>query len=155
LKIYSAGQGHDWPDTTILRNNNLSVEASGTNESLFKMLQADRFQYLPIGVLELPSVKNNHDDLDVEVEQTLALHYPSAFYFFVNKKNVALAQALRSGLNIAIQDGSFDKLFEQFNGALIKQAHLNTRTVIELKNPLLTDETPLSSRELWFSNQDR
>jgi ABC-type amino acid transport substrate-binding protein len=151
LKKYTAGQGHDWPDTTILRANGLSVEASGTHESLFNMLLADRFQFLPIGFLEVHSVESKHYNPDIAVEPTLALHYPSAIYFFVNKKNVALAKNLTKGLEIAMHDGSFDKLFEKFNGESIKQVHLKSRQVIELNNSLLADETPLSNRDLWFN----
>ena len=50
----------------------------------------------------------------------------------------------------AILDGSFDKLFQQYFGEGIRKAHLETRTVIELQNPLLTPETPTNRPELWY-----
>lgn len=149
LKKYSAGQGHDWPDAEILRANGLPVVTGGSYAGLFRMLQADRFQYFPRGILEIVSEKAAHPEFGLEIEPTLLLHYPAALYFFVNKKNIALAQILERGLAVAIEDGSFDKLFEQFNGELIKQAHLKTRHVIEVSNPL-PDETPLSNVGLWF-----
>lgn len=57
---------------------------------------------------------------------------------------------MTQGLEKARHDGSFDKLFHQYHDATIKRAGLENRTIIELDNPLLPDETPLGRRELWF-----
>ncbi|MFD2449342.1 hypothetical protein ACFSQE_13670 [Vogesella fluminis] len=48
-----AGQGHDWPDTYILRAAGLPVETSIGYEALFGMLRHGRFDYFPRGVLEV------------------------------------------------------------------------------------------------------
>jgi len=52
LKHFSAGQGHDWPDTEILRANQIDVITAANYEGLFTMLEARRFDYFPRGVNE-------------------------------------------------------------------------------------------------------
>jgi ABC-type amino acid transport substrate-binding protein len=149
LKSVSLAQGQEWPDTKILEANGISVITAPRYEGLFKMLEAERFDYFPRSVMEIwDELANNADALVVEPH--LALHYYYDAYFMVNRKNTRLAQDIRDGLEKAILDGSFDKLFQQYFGERIRKAHLETRTVIELQNPLLTPETPSNRPELWY-----
>ncbi|HSY27130.1 MAG TPA: hypothetical protein VK832_06490 [Burkholderiaceae bacterium] len=136
LQLLAAGQQRDWSDTEILRANGMKVVGADIYEQMFQMLAADRFQYFPRGVAEIWGEEKSHTDLGLEVEQHLALRYPACSYFFVSKGNAKLAQSIEQGLRIAMRDGSFEKLFQQYNGDYIKLAHLNTRTVFELNNPL-------------------
>lgn len=80
----------------------------------------------------------------------LALDEAHADYFFVNKQDTKLAQAINTGLERALANGQFDRLFYAFNGAQIRQARLAQRTVIELHNPQLPEGTPLGRKALWF-----
>ena len=147
LRAYAAGQQSEWSDVGVLEANGLKVVTAVSYEWLFRMLAADRFQYFPRGVGEIWGEAQSNIGLGLEVEPHLALHYPANTYFFVRKNNTALARALERGLRAAIKDGSFDKLFDQYNGEAVKRAHLNTRTVFELKNPLLPEEKPLAADE--------
>ncbi|NQZ06540.1 MAG: hypothetical protein HRT35_05190 [Algicola sp.] len=52
LRKLTAGQGHDWPDTEILRANQLKVITSATYLGLFGMLKAKRFDYFPRSINE-------------------------------------------------------------------------------------------------------
>ncbi|HEY8023465.1 MAG TPA: hypothetical protein VIF60_02790 [Burkholderiaceae bacterium] len=135
LRQYAAGQQRDWTDVAILRANGLKVVDAAVYESMFKMLAADRFQYFPRGVGEIWAEAQRCADLGIEVEPTLALHYPVHTYFFVSKKNPTLHRLLEQGLRAAIKDGSFDRLFDQYNGEAIRKAHLDTRRVFELNVP--------------------
>lgn len=142
-------QGQEWPDTKILQANGIRVITAPRDEGLFKMLDAKRFDYFPRSVMEIwDEVASNADTLAVEPH--VALHYYYDSYFMVNRKNTRLAQDIRDGLERAIRDGSFDKLFQQYFGERIRKAHLETRTVIELQNPLLSPETPFDRPELWY-----
>ncbi|UUZ49018.1 hypothetical protein LP420_00175 [Massilia sp. B-10] len=47
LKNFSAGQGSDWPDTAIMRENGLPVYGTTSYESLFSMLESGRIDYFP------------------------------------------------------------------------------------------------------------
>lgn len=149
LKRVRLAQGQEWPDTHILRANGIDVITAPKYEGLFKMLVGKRFDYFPRSVMEIWD-EQAINDATLEVEPHLALHYFYDAYFMVNRRNTKLAQDIRDGLEKAVADGSFDKLFEQYYGERLRKARLETRTVIELRNPLLTPETPSDRPELWF-----
>ena len=146
-----AGQGHDWPDTDILQSNNFLISGSTTYEGLFDMLARDHIQYFPRSMLEIALELKSHPTHDLAIESNLALHYPTALYFFVNKKNTELADDLQKGLQIAIEDGSFKKLFDSHFSETIRTANLAQRKIISINNPLLPAQTPLSESRYWFS----
>jgi len=152
LKKFNAGFGHDWADTEILKSNGLPVITAPNYESLFLMLNAGRFDYFPRGVneafSEISSRKNNLPDLDIE--KRIALYYPFPVYFFVNSSNIELASRLEKGLNIAIEDKSFNQLFDHHFSSFIKSADLKNRKIFKLKNPALPDVTPFNNKKLWL-----
>jgi len=149
LKRVRLAQGQDWPDTMILRGNGIDVITAPKYEGLFKMLDSERFDYFPRSVNEIWDELDSHAG-SLEVESRIALHYYYDAYFMVNKKNTVLAENLRQGLEKAVADGSFDRLFDQYHGERLRKAQLDKRTVIELGNPLLTPGTPSDRPELWY-----
>lgn len=150
LAAFRAGQGHDWPDVTILRNAGLPVITSSDYEPLFSMLNQRRFDYFPRGVIEIENEYRAHAASGITIDPHVLIHYPSAFYFFVGHDNAALASLLETGLERAIADGSFDRLFQQHHGATLRRLKLDSRRVIELNNPLLPAQTPLQRKALWY-----
>jgi len=152
LKGVRLAQGQEWPDTNILRANGIDVITAPKYEVLFKMLDGKRFDYFPRSVMEIWDEQAINTD-SLEVEPHLALHYFYDSYFMVNRKNTMLARDIREGLEKAIADGSFDKLFLQHFGERLRKARLDKRTVIELRNPLLTPETPSNRPELWYDHR--
>lgn len=150
LRAFAAGQGHDWPDTDILQGNGLRVATSTAYEGLFAMLQAGRFDYFPRSILEIWDETALASKQQLVVEDKVLLHYPAAIYFFVNKKDAALASAIEAGLHKAMADGSFDTLFYERFGDVIKRANLRGRVAIALTNPLLPAATPLGRKALWL-----
>ena len=153
LQAFQAGQGHDWPDRKILEFNSLPVQASSSYEGLFYMLAAGRFDYFPRSLLEVWAEAKSYQQLGLSVDPYLVLHYPTSSYFFVAKNNPQLAEILRTGLERALADGSFDALFFKHNGAFLRQLKLSQRRIIEMSNPLLPAATPLSRPELWLSRE--
>lgn len=135
LRAHAAGQQRDWADVSILRTNGLNVVGTAVYESMFQMLEANRFDYFPRGIGEIWSEAERSKPMHIEVEPTIALHYPVQTYFFVSKNNPQLHDLVERGLRAAIKDGSFDALFEQFNGESIRKARLDKRRVFELKLP--------------------
>ncbi|MET0355338.1 MAG: diguanylate cyclase [Cellvibrio sp.] len=148
------GQGHDWPDTDILRANNFSISGSTTYEGLFDMLARNHIQYFPRSLLEAELELNSHPNHSLAIESNLVLHYPTALYFFVNKKNTELAADLEQGLRQAMADGSFKNLFDHHFSDTIRKANLNQRKIISVSNPLLPAKTPLDEKHYWFSPKD-
>lgn len=150
LAPFIAGQMHDWPDTAILRHNGLKVLTSSIYEGLFNQLSKDRIDYFPRSVIEIQNELASHRDLELAIEPHLIIKYPTAFYFFVSRKRPELGRDLEVGLEKALADGSFEQVFKQHFGKLVNELGLAKRKVLELENPLLPKETPLSRSELWF-----
>ncbi|MDX5373124.1 MAG: hypothetical protein LPK18_11885 [Pseudomonadaceae bacterium] len=150
LRRLRAGQGHDWPDTSILRSHGLAVETSSNYDSLFLMLRAGRFDYFPRAVLEARAELRHQNAQDLVLDRHLALRYPTALYFFFSRSEPELAETVRQGLELALVDGSFERLFRLHHAADLRQARLDQRRVIELDNPLLPPQTPLQRPELWY-----
>lgn len=135
LRTLKAGAGVNWPSTDILRHNGLPVVTSIAYEYLFPMLRAKRFDYMPRGVAEIwhEHKANTHEKL--AIEQTIFLHYPVPFYFFVSRDNAALGKRIERGLKLAQKDGSFDKLFNSIPAFKRGEAEINAgkRRVFTLK----------------------
>ena len=150
LRALRGGQGADWPDTAILRAAGLSVDESARYGDLFQKLAAGRIDYFPRSVQEIWGELDAHRPQGFVIEPTLALHYPTAMYFFVSHQQPELAAQIRQGLDIALRDGSFEALFQQFFGDVLRRSRLADRRVLELRNPLLPPETPLADARLWY-----
>jgi len=150
LAALTALQGHDWPDTAILRANGLHVNTSAYYRSMFPMLANGRADYFPRSIIEIWNEAEANRSAKLVVEPTLLLRYPAAFYFFVKKGNAALARDIAAGLNTMLADGSFDRLFHQYYDPVLKLAKLPGRRVIDLANPVLPTETALQRKELWL-----
>lgn len=150
LKPLLATQGHDWPDTRILDAAGLRVTSRSDYDALFQLLERGDADYFPRSVQEIWADYARVQGRGIVVEQTLLLRYPTALYFFVNRHNQTLANLLEKGLRLAIKDGSFEALFLKYYGDSIRKAKLRGRTVIELKNPLLSPQTPLQEQTFWY-----
>jgi hypothetical protein len=150
LQQLAALQGHDWPDTDILRANGYRVETGSDYAGMFKMLSSSRADYFPRSVFEVWNELDAFHWNDLMVAPGLALHYPSAFYFFVRKSNPALAESIQSGLERMLADGSYARVFNDYFGEVLRRSALPLRRIFELNNPLLPAATPLARRELWF-----
>jgi ABC-type amino acid transport substrate-binding protein len=154
LQQYTAGQQQDWPDTPILQHNGISVSTTSSYDPLFRMLAAGRFEWFPRSIMEVWAEADNARELGLVVEPHVLIRYPSVYYFFVNKKNPALARQIETGLEKALKDGSFDHLLREYHGDVIAKARLNERLVIDLPNPFLPQKTQVKRKELWFQLKD-
>lgn len=137
LRKLTAGAGLNWPSVDVLRHNGLPVETTVNYSSLFPMLKAKRFDYMPRGVHEAWAEEQVYGKDGLMVEPTIFLHYRVPFYFFVSKDNKAMAERVEKGLRLAQADGSFDKLlngYPAFRRALGEIA-ARKRKVFELELP--------------------
>jgi hypothetical protein len=140
LRTLTAGGGVSWPSVEVLRHNGLKVETAINYNSLFPMLKARRFDYLPRGVHEAWAEERQHGMDGLMVEPTIFLHYRVPFYFFVSRDNRAMAERVEKGLKLALADGSFDRLlngYPAFRRALAEIA-ARKRKVFELELPSAT-----------------
>jgi len=143
LKKKVAGQGPGWADVKILSAAGIDVQTSQF-ESLFAMVDKGRFDFLPLGVEEVHGFLKRYQTLAPNsiVEQRIALHYPFARFFFVQRGNKVLHDAILSGLESAFADGSFQQLLEgnPLYSEGLNRANLKQRLLIEIDNPLMTAE---------------
>lgn len=147
-----AGLGHDWPDLKILKTNGFNVVGSSSYRGLFSMLQEGRFDYFPRAVQEPWREVEEEKARNLMVEPTLLLHYHAPVYFFVSNRNLKLYERLERGFQMAVQDGSFEKLFNThwYIQDTLKLAKIGQRRIFRLENPLLPPETPLDRKAFWY-----
>ena len=149
LKLLTAGQGSDWPDTAIMRANGLNVYGTSNYEALFSMLESERIDYFPRAVTEIWTEYSLYRER-LAVEPSVVLRYPTAIYFFVRQGNTQLAADITAGLEEMISDGTFEKLFQDYYGDVIRKSALKERRILDLKNPLMPKGMPVARKNLWF-----
>ncbi len=141
LKKLFAGQGRDWPDSFILTDNDYRLITGPGHATLFNMLQHGRFDYMPRALHEAWNEVKMFEG--VQVETSIALHYPSPYYFFVSNDNPKLKKRIEVGLRKAEENGSFQRLFDTHpvTKNMLAAAQLDTRKVFKLKNSFMSVET--------------
>lgn len=150
LAALTAVQGHDWPDTDVLRSNGFKVHAVSARQSLHAMLGTARIDYFPRALDEAVTEALSHKAAGLVIEPNLVLHYPAAYYFFTNRGRPELAADIAAGLAAISADGTLDRIFQAGYGDALRQAQVRKRLKIELNNPLLPQETPLHDTTLWL-----
>ena len=152
LRRHTAGHGNDWPDAARYESLDLPQKLSGSWKGLFNMLKQNRIDYLSRSALEIYDEEDAFPELNLKVESQLVIHYPAAYYFYVNKNNKRLAKDIQVGLERAIADGSFDKLFNRYFSERIKNLNLDNRRIINI--PLPEDVKLIADRKehplYWF-----
>ncbi|MDO6422551.1 diguanylate cyclase [Saccharophagus degradans] len=152
LKQLTAGQGQFWGDTAILENAGLPVTKAVKGDNLWSMLDEKRFDYLALAIHEPWTELQRRSNLSLAVEQNILLIYPFAMYFYVSPKNTLLYEQIKTGMNIAIEDGSYDELL--FNSPMIREAlalaNVSTRRIIRIDNKTMHPNTPIHIKHYWF-----
>lgn len=153
LQKFTAGQGTYWADSKILAANNVPLVKEMKYSNMFRMLEAERFMYFPRGAHEPWSEVEQRPELNLTVDEHIMLSYKAPFYFFVAKKNKALAAHLTEQFNQMINDGTFMELFYQDEDVAkaISLSNFHHRTVIEMHNPYLSAQTPIDNQQLWYN----
>jgi ABC-type amino acid transport substrate-binding protein len=143
LRQYRAGQGLGWTNNAIMQTAGVAVVTGPTLESLFPMLEARRFDFLPLGLNEVFGYSEQYGDYapSTMLDPHTVLVYRFARLFYVRPDNTELHETVLSGLKKAFADGSFQKLLN--NDPSIHRALLRTklsqRAAIAIDNPFLTD----------------
>lgn len=142
LRRYRAGQGLGWSNNVIMQAAGIPVVTGPTLESLFPMLEARRFDYLPLGLNEVYGFADQYrrNAPSMVVDEHLVLVYRFARMFYVRPGNEALRRTVLRGLQRAFADGSFQVLLNNDPSVrtAVQRAKLAQRTTITIDNPLLT-----------------
>lgn len=147
------GLERDWADLPIMLANGFKVETTTAYESLFAMLAAGRFDALPRGLNEgyrdLAEYGKRYPDLVLEPGK--ALYFPYPIYFWVNRNNLKLAHRIERGLTLALQDGTFQKLFTSYYAQEIAIMRQAPRHVLQVGNPNLPAGVPGPDTRWWWT----
>jgi hypothetical protein len=158
LKAFSIGQGQSWVDTVILRHAGLQVEAGAGYPSLFKMLQAGRFELFSRGINEIGKEFQFEKEANRElaIERHLMLYYPlPRYYFFArNPEGERLARRVEEGLHLLIENGQFDRQYRAFKRLVLADLQLSGRRLFRIANPTLSPQTPFAHSEYWDTMVD-
>ncbi|MFB1037397.1 MAG: hypothetical protein QMC38_18875, partial [Sinobacterium sp.] len=137
-------QGRDWADTKILQSNGFDVITERNQPSLMKMLVRAQGDFFPRSIIEVWEELATSKVADqIQIQPSLGIRYPAAIYFFVNKKSVPLANLIKTGLEKAIKNGTYEALFVEKYKAYIEKAQIENRTFYPLENAFLPEKTPL------------
>ncbi len=130
-------QHHSWSDYNVFVNNELSIKGDLSYQGMFKAASSGLVDYFPRSALTISDELKNSRDLQLIIEPTLVLKYPTYINFFVSKKVPELAKLIRSGMKKMIADGSFERLFNKYNGHNLQGLNLAKRQKLELKNDMV------------------
>jgi hypothetical protein len=154
LKTFTYGLGLGWIDVEILKSNGFHVVTGSSYDGLFEMLVSRRFDvFLRSAVEILDEYDQQQPEMrDLRIEDRLILYYPWPMYFWFAQtpEGRRLAERAEAGMRLMLADGSYDEIFSRFQRSKIERLHLKTRTIYRIENPLLSPETPLADKRLWF-----
>ena len=146
LKAFQVGQARGWPDVEVYRHNGYPIIDSGAFGDLFLMLEQKRFDYLPLGIMEveraLSSYSAKSDSLSIL--SNIYIYYPHPAIFHLSAKQPRLAERLEAGLRLSMEDGSMDRLFASHFATYLKELSERTGPLIVLGNPNLDSDMGLS-----------
>jgi len=154
LRKFSYGLGLGWIDVDILKSNHFNVVTGSSYEGLFEMLVNKRFDvFLRAAVEVLDEYDRRKDTLkDLRIENGIVFYYPLPMYFWFSKNDEGkrLAARAEEGMRMMIADGTYDRIFDQYQRHKIERLHLKERRMFKIDNPFVGPETPFADKRLWF-----
>lgn len=144
LQSYRAVLGYDWPDTKIFKANNIPVLET-TYRASFKIVSEGFADMFPRSAMEIQEELSDESlSRGLVIEENLVVSYASPIFFFVGSDNHQLAGRIAQGLLILFETGRFQTLLTQQPGYQQSMSLLEGRTVIEMENPLLSEQSRLA-----------
>jgi hypothetical protein len=150
LLRFSPVQGIAWPDTKILQANGFNVVTARDYMEGIEFINNKLADFFPRSVTEVYKELENQYSTDMRLRKGISFYYPTAMYFFTNKQNITLSRLIETGLNKAIEDGSYDKLFNAHFGETLRKLDLKNSLYFRLANPLLPPLTPIDESRYWY-----
>ena len=136
LKKYTIGQGAAWVDTAVLRHNGFNVVEISNFDSIFKLVEMGRIDLFCRGANELQKEyeAQKHSGL-LHYDESFVLYYDLPRFYYLNESSSLAKERIEKGLALAYQDGSINKIWEQYFLERVEFAKLKQRKVFHLENP--------------------
>ncbi|WP_394224402.1 amino acid ABC transporter substrate-binding protein [Alteromonas gracilis] len=144
LRAFRAVLGYDWPDTKIFRANDIPVLET-TYRASFRIVSEGFADMFPRSVMEInEEFSDKMLSRGLAIDNNLIISYPSPIFFFVGSDNQTLAHRISEGLLILFETGKFQELLLSNKNFTEGLALIDGRTVIEIENPLLSEQSRLA-----------
>lgn len=136
LKKLKIIQGQGWSDVPLLRAAGFdNVIELASYESLFPYVAEGRADILPRGANELMGEYNAHKNIEgLTYDEKLILYYPLPRFFYTTKGNDAAIARVNLGLQKAMKDGSFLKLWKKEYQTSIDFLKMKDRKIFKIPN---------------------
>ena len=136
LRNLSVGMGQGW-EGGIYKSNGFNLVVAPNTVLLLKMLIAGRYDFLPLGAVEIEDFYTIDERVVGELvpEKNLLICSPLPVFFYVSGSFPLLAERLRIGLEKIDASGQEDRIFEKYFAEKLKKLNLSKRIVFELQNP--------------------
>jgi hypothetical protein len=148
LKKIPTGSGATWSITKIFQDYGFNIVTGGRAERLYKMLKADRFKAYSRGIEELQGELKGKGD--VVVDKHIAIYTELPRYFFVSPTKPRLAQRIEKGLQVLVDSGEFERLFNESHMDILQGLNLDQRRVFRLNNDKLSSLVPKGDK-YWIN----
>jgi hypothetical protein len=156
LRRFTYGLGLGWIDVDILKANGFRVVTGSSYDGLFEMLVNKRFDvFLRAATEVLDEYGKRKESLPLVIEDSIVLYYPMPMYFWFPKTDEGrrLAARAEEGMRMMIADGTYDRIFDNYQRQKIERLRLKERRIFRIANPFLGAETPFADKRLWFDPQ--
>ena len=146
-------QGLGWSDVEIFDRAGLRTYTA-RSEKLLRLVNDNRVQLFPRAVTELEAedsvIRSTYPQMLLDPH--LLIVYPFAGFFYVAPENTVLADAIESGFERVIADGSYQRLVEQsiMTPWLRRQLKLRSRSILVLQNPEAAEVLADVNPEHWI-----
>jgi len=156
LKKIKVGIDTAWAAHKTLLYHDFNIAPVADYDSMFNMLARKRFKYIPRSISEIYGEIDRHPDdfYNFAVEPSLVLYIPSATYIFVSRESPRIADRLKEGLEMMVENGDLLKVFNRFFSDSIEKSDVRNRKIIYIDNPYLPSSVPVSNKNLWFSPEN-
>lgn len=137
---YSHGYGPLWADIKIMENAGIKVHEVPKYKSLFAKVADNSFDLFCRGTNEIyDEYQRNKTIPDFSYDRSKAFFYHFPFFFHTNKANTVILKRIQRGLELAWEDGSFEKLWWIHHKRNLDFVKLTDRQIFHFENPSTVD----------------
>ena len=137
FRIKSVGQVLGWHDSAVYMNAGINVIEALEYSKLFTMLNAERFNYIPLSIVEargsLLLAKEGSEKF--ELLDNVYIYYPWPIYINISHHYPELVDRINYGIKRMLDSGLLERIFHKHFHSYLDQIEKDNSKVIVLVNP--------------------